>query len=226
MIAELARRRLALATAVSIAGIAVFWITKMPPSLLVPVAAAFLYARGRAALILYATCATAFTLLAFAALVDTSGTRDLLLSWSLFFALALCIGAVVTARVSGSFKVYDENRGSGPPSLRDIHPDDRAAAERAMAYAFWTGVPQIQSNRQRQLDGSYGVAEFRAEPGYDVSVDVNSLVSRPDERWTNADSVGETAEAIAAAKIIESLFGKAWAFDAGGKFTYVTPVAG
>ena len=41
--------------------------------------------------------------------------------------------------------------------------------------------------------------------------------------WRNR--LGETVQAVQAAKVIESLHGKAWAFDATGKFTYVTPAA-
>lgn len=112
-----------------------------------------------------------------------------------------------------------------PPSLNLIHPEDRAAAAHAAAYSFWTGVPQIVSCRQRKSNGEYVRAELRAEPGYCVSVDVAPLVSFPDEPWTTAESLGETADAVRAAKVIECLHGKAWAFDTEGKFTYVTPSA-
>jgi PAS domain S-box-containing protein len=112
-----------------------------------------------------------------------------------------------------------------PPPLRSIHPADRPAVAQAAAYAFWTGVPQVMSFRRREPDGSYAWTEFRAEPGYGVSVDVQPMVSRPEERWTSASSFGETVEAVKAAKVIETLYGKAWAFDAGGNFTYVTPAA-
>jgi PAS domain S-box-containing protein len=113
----------------------------------------------------------------------------------------------------------------GPPPLAIIHPHDRAIATQAAAYAFWTGVPQVVSYRQRQADGSYRRTEFRAEPGYGISVEVSDMVSRPGERWTTTEAIGETAEAIRAAKVIENLYGKAWAFDAAGQFTYVTPSA-
>lgn len=114
---------------------------------------------------------------------------------------------------------------AGPPPLAIIHPHDRAIATQAAAYAFWTGVPQVVSYRQRQADGSYRRTEFRAEPGYGISVEVSDMVSRPGERWTTTEAIGETAEAIRAAKVIENLYGKAWAFDAAGQFTYVTPSA-
>lgn len=106
-----------------------------------------------------------------------------------------------------------------------IHPDDRAALEQASARAFRSGIPQIISYRQRQTDGSYRWAEFRAEPGYGVSVPVTPMVQTPEQPWTVADDLGETAEAVAAAKVIEQLYGAAFAFDATGHFTYATPVA-
>ncbi|MGK7652228.1 PAS domain-containing protein [Roseovarius sp. B08] len=120
---------------------------------------------------------------------------------------------------------FHSEASEGPPSLSLIHPDDRAAAAHAAAYSFWTGVPQIVSCRQRQSDGEYLWTELRAEPGYCVGVDVAPSVSLQDEPWTEAESLGETAEAVRAATVIESLHGKAWAFDSEGRFTYVTPSA-
>jgi PAS domain S-box-containing protein len=113
--------------------------------------------------------------------------------------------------------------GQGQLSL--VHPGDRAVAEQAISRAFRSGVPQIITCRQRQPDGSYRQAEFRAEPGYSVSVAVDPMVQAPDEPWTVTDALGETAEAVRAAKVIEQLHGAAFAFDAAGRFTYATPVA-
>ncbi|WP_412778261.1 PAS domain-containing protein [Thalassospira lucentensis] len=129
---------------------------------------------------------------------------------------------------AGSSKLSDMKDGTlseSFPPLNEIHPHDRPAATQASAYAFWTGVPQVMSFRARQADGSYRFTEYRVDPGYGVSVDVAPMASRLDERWTISDSIGETAEAVRAAKIIEALYGKAWAFDAAGQFTYVTPTA-
>lgn len=121
--------------------------------------------------------------------------------------------------------VAQEAAADKPPPLDVIHPYDRPAAEQAMARAFWHGIPQVMSYRRRQPDGSYRWAGLRAEPGYAVSVDVDPMVSAPDERWTTAPSLGETREAVQAAKAVESLFGAAFAFDAFGTFTYATPIA-
>ena len=111
------------------------------------------------------------------------------------------------------------------PPLSIIHPHDRQAVEQAMARAFWHGIPQIMSYRRRQPNGSYRWAEFRAEPGYAVGGEVEPMVSAPRERWTTSESLGETGEAVQAAKAVERLFGAAFAFDAFGTFTYATPIA-
>ncbi|MDQ2084437.1 PAS domain-containing protein [Xanthobacteraceae bacterium Astr-EGSB] len=172
------------------------------------------------------------------------------MSAATFFAMALCMGAVVSTgtwppaasgavwgaiwrilrpytplRVAGGAGSGESIVPNGSPSPSVIHPDDRSAVAHAAAYAFWTGVPQVMSYRHRQPDGSYRRAELRAEPGYGVSVDVDAMVSGPDDRWTASDALDETAEVVRAAKVIESLHGKAWAFDAEGKFIYVTPAA-
>ncbi len=110
-----------------------------------------------------------------------------------------------------------------PASLDQVHPEDRASASHAAAYAFWTGVPQVIKYRQRQSDGEYHWVEVRAEPGYGVSVEVDPMISDLDERWLKTGPIGETGEAVRAAKVIESLYGKAWALNATGEFTYVTP---
>ncbi|MGB3477014.1 MAG: PAS domain-containing protein [Mycobacterium sp.] len=118
-----------------------------------------------------------------------------------------------------------QESASGKPPLNLIHPHDRPAAEQAMARAFWHGIPQVVTYRRRQADGTYRWAELRAEPGYAVSVDVDPMVSGPGERWTTSDTLGETVEAVRAAKAVEDLFGAAFAFDPSGTFTYATPIA-
>ena len=239
MIAVLPRPGLGIAILASIAGIAVGWFTATPFGLLAPASALLLHARGRAVWLFFMTLVIGLAGSALAARFHEDGMLDAASSGASFFAVALCMGAVIaTSRPATSPSCVDDrfpgaaDDTSGrsdtpdrPPSLRCIHPDDRPAAARAAAYAFWTGVPQVMAYRQRQADGSYRWAEFRAEPGYSVSVDVDATVSRPDERWTTSSFLGETAEAVRAAKVIESLHGKAWAFDAAGRFTYVTPVA-
>ncbi|TPJ73691.1 PAS domain S-box protein [Mesorhizobium sp. B2-5-4] len=114
-----------------------------------------------------------------------------------------------------------------PHSLNLVHPDDRTAAAHAAARAFWTGVPQVTRHRQLQADGSYRWNETRSEPGYSVSVDIDDLVTDR-EPPTSAEldpSVGNDAEPIRSAKIVESIFGNGWAFDAAGRWIYLHPFA-
>jgi PAS domain S-box-containing protein len=115
-----------------------------------------------------------------------------------------------------------------PDSLRSmdtVHPHDRPTVEQAAARAFFHGIPQVSSYRQLQADGSYRWREFRVEPDYSISVDVDPAVARQDEPWTIASSFGETSDAVQAALAIEKLYGGAWAIDATGQFTYATPTA-
>jgi PAS domain S-box-containing protein len=114
-----------------------------------------------------------------------------------------------------------------PHSLSRIHPADRAAAAHAAARAFWTGVPQITRHRQLQDDGSYRWTETRSEPGYSVSVDIGDLVmdrEPPDEVASNAPD-GNEEEPLRSARVVESLFGNGWAFDAAGRWVYLHPFA-
>ena len=210
-----ARHRAALAIVAAAAGVGACWLTGSPMGLVAPAAAAFVLAPGRAAQLL-AALVFGFVVALFAAGVGVS------LHWPISLALCAVVGAIVaTAPAARPTQVA---AGTSPASGL-VHPDDRPTAEQAAARAFWSGIPQVVSCRQLQPDGSYTLAELRAEPGYNVGVDVTPLVHAPDERWTTAEDLGETAEAIRAARVVEALHGAAFAFDAGGRFTYATPVA-
>jgi len=115
--------------------------------------------------------------------------------------------------------------GADPDPLSVVHPADRAAAEQAISRAFLSGVPQVITCRQLRADGRYVAAQFRADPGYPVSVPVEPMVQTPDEPWTAVDAPGETADAIRAARVIEQMHGAAFALDPTGRFTYATPIA-
>lgn len=240
MIAVLPRKRFALTILVSLVGVAVCWLAMTPVGLLAPVAALFLYARGRAAVLLYVALGTALVSSVLAALLYAEDMRDILLWWTAFFAVALCIGMIVSTSATPSTLPYVEKplggatdgrlgetpASDGLESRAPIHPDDKPVAAQAAARAFWTGVPQVMRYRQRQSDGSYRWTEFRAEPGYDVSIAVDAIVSEQDRSWTMSNSSGEAdAEALRAAQVIESLLGNAWVLDPAGRFTYVTPFA-
>ncbi|GGN54102.1 hypothetical protein GCM10011349_29420 [Novosphingobium indicum] len=106
-----------------------------------------------------------------------------------------------------------------------VHPDDRDAIAQAKARAFLSGVSQIIGIRRRERDGSWRWHQYQADPSYPVSVDVAPIVHGPGDAWTIASSLGETASAVNAAKVIENLCGAAFAFDTDGEFTYATPMA-
>ena len=114
-----------------------------------------------------------------------------------------------------------ETDGASAP----VHPDDREAIAQAEARAFCSGVPQVVSYRRRDADGGWRWREYRADPPYSANVAVPPLVHAPDDAWTRAASLGETRDAVRAAKIIEDVYGSAFAFDAEGQFTYATPMA-
>ncbi|SBV31893.1 PAS domain S-box-containing protein [uncultured Sphingopyxis sp.] len=118
-------------------------------------------------------------------------------------------------------------RRTGAISATDsIHPDDRAAIAQAEARAFCSGVPQVVSYRRRDREGGdWRWHEYRANPAYPANVTVPPLVHAPGDAWTFATSLGETGDAVRAAKIIEDIYGSAFAFDTEGQFTYATPTA-
>ncbi len=254
MIAVLPQQSLIVALLASAGGIAASWLTGMPFGLLAPVAALFLLTRGRGATVLGATLAIAFAAALLAAYGQAGEPREVALLCASFLAAALCLGAIVKAGVpvpqrAGVPAVDAVSEGArhavegpaghaplggrqgpagqdAPLSLSAIHPDDRPAAAHAAARAFWTGVPQVMRYRQRQPDGSYRWTETRSEPGYTLSVDIDDLVTE-EEQPTTASSPPDAseAEAIRAAKLVERLFGNAWAFDDGGRWIYLPAFA-
>jgi hypothetical protein len=88
----------------SVTGLAVCWLTTTPFGLLAPIGALYLYAEGRAVLLLRAALAIAFIGTAIAACSYADPRHDLLLSWVAFFAVALCVGESVAAKASGSLR--------------------------------------------------------------------------------------------------------------------------
>lgn len=239
MIAALPQQGLALVLTTSIVGLTASWLTATPFGLLAPVAALFLYARGRAIPLLNVALAIALAGSVLAAIFHAGGTRDPGLPWVAFFALALCIGAIVAASVSPAQaspfiarpgdiagRPLDEKAApEEPPALSLIHPDDRDAAAHAAARAFWTGVPQVTRYRRLQTDGIYRWIETRSEPGYSVSVDIDDMVIEREPRSTTASEPPDRAEVMRSAKVVESLFGNGWAFDAAGRWIFLHPFA-
>ena len=54
---------------------------------------------------------------------------------------------------------------------------------------------------------------------------IDPAIARQTDDWTMAESLGESAEAVRAAMVVENLYGCAWALDASGQFTYATATA-
>ncbi|WP_374864559.1 PAS domain-containing protein [Brucella cytisi] len=117
---------------------------------------------------------------------------------------------------------------SDPAQRLDIiHPEDQLSISHATARAFWTGVPQITRHRSRQSDGSYRWIETRSEPGYSVSVEIGDLVTERDSvpRAVADTSANDEAEPMRSARVVESIFGNGWAFDAKGRWIFLHPFA-
>ncbi|WP_454818964.1 PAS domain-containing protein [Labrys neptuniae] len=146
-------------------------------------------------------------------------------------------GAVIDADVpsiarerfadDASATLKDKATFDRPLSLSRIHPNDRTVAAHAAARAFWTGVPQVTRDRLRQADGSYRWTETRSEPRYSVSVDIDDLVTdrEPLAAKEAEASLENEAEPVRSARVVESIFGNGWAFDAAGRWIYLHPFA-
>lgn len=247
MIAVPSPKTLAVVIVASIAGIAISSLSGTLCGLLVPLAALFFYARGRAILLLICALAVSFVASLVVAYVQ-AGTIPTL-PWPAFFAVSLCIGAIVRASASASRDAdalettpsrathqrmsaaaitragFDETAAADVlSSLNLMHPDDRSAAAHAAARAFWTGRSQVTRHRRLQSDGTYRWMETRSEPGYVVNVDIDDLVTDREPPATSP-FIEEEPEPMRSTRVIESLFGNGWAFDAEGKWVYLHPFA-
>lgn len=226
----LIQRRMAIAAVAVVVGAATVWTTAAPFGLLAPLAALFLFVRGGATWMLHAAMSVGLVASVLVATLPTGYdgvVRDPGVAWATFFALALCIGAVVTtsaasASAARTVKVAASGSHEGENL---IHPDDRATAAHAAARAFWTGVPQVTRYRRRQVDGSYRWMETRSEPGYSVSVDIDDVVTETEPPTASGAPDENDVEPLRSAKVIESLFGNGWAFDPAGRWIFLHPFA-
>jgi PAS domain S-box-containing protein len=218
------RRSLAILLCASLAGLLMALLGEAA-GLLAPLTALFLVAprlrrplMGGLALLLVAALSAPLL----------GGPREALLSWAALFIVALCIGAISSSMpivfAEREAPLDSDDREPIAQAL-DIHPDDAAAVAQAKARAFWGGVPQVVSYRRRLAEGEWQWAEFLAEPPRGSRIRVDPIVHAPHQAWTVAESLGETVDAVHAAKILECLYGAAFAFDASGQFTYATPMA-
>lgn len=243
MTAVLPRQGFVAAVLASVAGVAVWGLAGTPFGLLAPVSAMFLFLNGRlvvASLGALAIAAVASGSVAWSHSGGPGGVSGLIAAFS---ATALCIGAVVFAGRSGAGRSgagkagkadaspadtpgvhRNEEAGSGGSTpMTRLHPDDRPAAAHATARAFWTGVPQVMRYRHLQPDGSYRWSATRSSPEHAAGVDIDALSTGMEQPTTSAAASrsASDSDAIQAAKVIESLFGNAWAFAADGSWIYL-----
>ncbi|WP_228383863.1 PAS domain-containing sensor histidine kinase [Sphingopyxis fribergensis] len=195
-----------------------------PIGLFAPFSALLIFVRRRRRSVLLAALALLLVLAMIALLLAGAPASESRLSWIGLFFTALCIGAILGGTEPARIEpIADPAQNGRLP--KDMHPDDAPAVEQARARAFWSGVPQIVSYRARTAEGEWRRAAFIAEPSNAGNIRPDPMVHDPHEPWTMAESFGKTIDAVHAARILESFYGAAFAFDAGGQFTYATPVA-
>jgi PAS domain S-box-containing protein len=256
---EFSHQRVALAFAASAVGIVVTWLTKHPVGLLAPIAALFLFARGRTVLLLHAASAIGLTGALLVAASHGGAARDLAAAWATFFALALCIGAILAASASAPpdavampAAIRSTTREgapsypvTGPTPKEKIAPrnsptvsipalDDKTTAARMVAASFWGGTPFHIRYWRRLPDGGHRWTEIRTVPLHEpsgtqrwsgASADIDDQEPAPQQPTKTASNPPDDGDAIRAAKVVEQLLGNAWAFDAAGRPTYLTPIA-
>jgi PAS domain S-box-containing protein len=254
MEAVLTQRQFVPVTVALAVGIAVSWLTKTPFGLLAPIAALCLLARGRAALLLHVALAVGLAGAVLVAASNADGMRDVAQAWAALFAVALCIDVLIETTPPASpnaeaWAVARDEAGLypviGPTPREKIAPrsspivgiaarDDTATPALMLAASFWGGTPFHLRYRRIQPDGSSCWTEVRTEPSREpggtqqwrcFSADVGDEGSAPQQPIKVASNPPNEDEAVQAARIVESLLGNAWAFDATGRPTYLSPFA-
>lgn len=254
MEAVLTQRRVEpLVTAFAV-GIVVSWLTMTPFGLLAPIAALCIFARGRAVLLIHVALAVGLAGALLVAASDAGGMRDVAQAWAALFVLALCIGVMLKSSepaslgAEASTLARDETRpypAIGPTPREKVAPrsspvvgiaaqDDKATPALMLAASFWGGPPFHLRYWRIQPDGSRRWVHVRTEPTREpcgtrqwrsFSADVGDEGSAPQQPMKVASNPSNDDEAVQAARIVESLLGNAWAFDATGRPTYLSPFA-
>ena len=112
--------------------------------------------------------------------------------------------------------------------------DDEATAAIWVAASFWAGMSFHLRYWRGMPDGSYRWTEIRTEPLRESGGTQQWICTKADidDQRTGQQQPTKTAsnppngdDAVLAAKIVERLLGNAWAFDAAGRPTYLTPIA-
>src|SRR5262249_19118503 len=194
MQAMLSQQRILPAIGAFVVGIAVSSLINTPFGLLAPVAALFLFAGGRTELLLHVASAAGLVGSLLVASFYEGAQRDLAEVWAAFFALAICVGALVAPRTSASphsqatsatlaRMTREEARPypvPGPTPKEKVAPraspivsltaaDDQATAALMAAASFWGGISFHIRYWRRLTDGSHRWAEIRTEPLHEPS---------------------------------------------------------
>jgi PAS domain S-box-containing protein len=194
MEAMLSQQRILPAIGAFAVGIAVSSLIRTPFGLLAPMAALFLFASGRTELLLHVASATGLVGSLLVAAFYQGEQHDLAVVWAAFFALTICIGALVATRTPASpraetkqatiSRIAREETRSYPalrPTLREkIAPrespivsiaaaDDRDTAAWFVAASFWGGTPFHMRYWRCLTDGSHRWTEVRTERFHEPS---------------------------------------------------------
>ena len=255
----LSQQRILPAIAAFVVGIAVYSLLHTPFGLLAPIVAIFFFASGRTGSLLHVASATGLVGSLLVAAFYEGAARDLAVVWAAFFALAICIGALVATRASASpgveampAAIQSASREQspsypafGPASEEKTAPrhspivsltarDDKATAARMVAASFWGGTPFHMRYWRRLHDGNHRWTEIRTEASRElsgtlrwrsVSADIDDQMPAPQQPTKTASNPPNDDDAVRAAKVVERMLGNAWAFDAAGRPTYLTPIA-
>jgi PAS domain S-box-containing protein len=188
MEAILSHPRILPAIAAFAVGIAVFSLIHTPFGLLAPIVALFLLAGGRTGFLLHVASAAGLVGSLLVAAFYDGVARDAATMWAAFFALAICIGALVATPTSASpgaqampaairLPTREEPPSYpafGPASKEKTAPrnspivsiaaaDDQATAAQMVAASFWGGTPFHLRYWRRLTDGSHCWTEIRTE---------------------------------------------------------------
>jgi len=194
MEAILSQQRIFPAIAAFAVGITVSSLTHTPFGLLAPMVAVYLFASDRTGLLLHGASVTGLAGSLLVAALYEGEARDFAATWAAFFALAICIGALVAPRTSASPgaeampAVIQGTTREQAPSYPAIGPtleekaaprhsplvgisteDDKATAGQLVAVSFWGGLPFHLRYWRRQPDGRYRWVESRSEPLHEPS---------------------------------------------------------
>lgn len=247
------QQRTAPAIAAFLVGIAISWLLRTPFGLLAPAAALIWLTNARVGLALHAAAGAGLAGSLLVAALYAGAIREAAALWAAFFALTMCIGALVSARGSDSRDHAPAAiQGAAPsypaqgPSLEQktaprnspvvgiTAADDKTTAIQLVAVSFWGGLPFHLRYWRREPDGRYRWVESRSESLPDaggarqwraITVEIDDQSSEAPPPTKLAANPTSDDEAVRAAKFVERLLGNAWAFDAAGRPTYLSPLA-